>query len=219
MESGNGGNGGNIGGRFGRDGMRFGLNGKGMEWNMVHDRVLYYSMLRNIFLHHISKPFHHITTTKAQKSLVLLICQFKYRSYNLCSLYSSHEIIGKSIFSIKQDIGLLSDNIVPLGARKIKEIFDKKGLTSDDIDYFLPHMSSEFFKPKIFEQIALHGAHIPYEKWFVNLSTMGNVGAGSAYLMVHELFHSGKLKKGDRLLVLVPESSRFSYMYAMLTVC
>jgi 3-oxoacyl-[acyl-carrier-protein] synthase-3 len=133
--------------------------------------------------------------------------------------FTPEEIIGKSIFSIKQDIGLLSDNIVPLGARKIKEIFDKKGLTSDDIDYFLPHMSSEFFKPKIFEQIALHGAHIPYEKWFVNLSTMGNVGAGSAYLMVHELFHSGKLKKGDRLLVLVPESSRFSYMYAMLTVC
>ena len=35
--SGNGGSGGNIGGRFGRDGMRFGLNGKEMEWNMVHD--------------------------------------------------------------------------------------------------------------------------------------------------------------------------------------
>ena len=38
--SGNGGNGGNIGGRFGRDGMRFGLNGKGMEWIMVHDKDL-----------------------------------------------------------------------------------------------------------------------------------------------------------------------------------
>ena len=35
--SGNGGSGRNIGGRFGRDGMRFGLNGKEMEWNMVHD--------------------------------------------------------------------------------------------------------------------------------------------------------------------------------------
>ncbi|HLI92593.1 MAG TPA: 3-oxoacyl-[acyl-carrier-protein] synthase III C-terminal domain-containing protein, partial [Puia sp.] len=133
--------------------------------------------------------------------------------------FTPEEIIGKSIFSIKQDIKLLSDNIVPLGARKIKEIFDRKGLTPDDIDYFLPHMSSEFFKSKIFEQIALHGASIPYEKWFVNLSTMGNVGAGSVYLMVHELFHSGKLKKGDRLLLLVPESSRFSYMYAMLTAC
>ena len=38
--SGNGGSGGNIGGRFGRDGMRFGLNGKEMEWNMVHDNLL-----------------------------------------------------------------------------------------------------------------------------------------------------------------------------------
>jgi 3-oxoacyl-[acyl-carrier-protein] synthase III len=133
--------------------------------------------------------------------------------------FTPEEIISKSILSIKQDISLLSDNIVPLGARKIKEILDKKGLTSDDIDYFLPHMSSEFFKPRIFEQIALYGANIPYEKWFVNLSTMGNVGAGSVYLMVHELFRSGKLKKGNRLLLLVPESSRFSYMYAMLTVC
>jgi 3-oxoacyl-[acyl-carrier-protein] synthase-3 len=133
--------------------------------------------------------------------------------------FAPEEIISKSILSIKQDISLLSDNIVPLGARKIKEILDKKGLSSDDIDYFLPHMSSEYFKPKIFEQIALQGANIPYEKWFVNLSTMGNVGAGSVYLMVHELLHSGKLKKGNRLLLLVPESSRFSYMYAMLTVC
>src|SRR6185312_3595754 len=133
--------------------------------------------------------------------------------------FSPEEIIEKSIFSIKQDISLLRDNIVPLGAKRIKEIFDRKGLTSDDIDYFLPHMSSEFFKSKIFEQIALHGASIPYEKWFVNLSTMGNVGAGSVYLMVNELFRSGRLKKGERLLLLVPESSRFSYMYAMLTVC
>jgi 3-oxoacyl-[acyl-carrier-protein] synthase III len=133
--------------------------------------------------------------------------------------FSPEEIMNKSIFSIKQDIKLLSDNIVVLGAKKIMEIFDRRGLNSDNIDYFLPHMSSEFFKSKIFEQIAAHGAHIPYEKWFVNLSSMGNVGAGSVYLMVHELLHSGKLKKGDQILLLVPESSRFSYMYAMLTAC
>jgi len=133
--------------------------------------------------------------------------------------YSPEEIISKSILSIKQDITLLSNNVVPLGAKRIKEIFDKKGLDASDIDYFLPHLSSEFFKSKIFEQIALYGASIPYEKWFVNLSTMGNVGAGSVYLMVHELFHSGRLKKGEKILLLVPESSRFSYMYAMLTVC
>ena len=59
------------------------------------------------------------------------------------------------------------------------------------------------------------GLHIPYEKWFANLDTIGNVGAGSVYLMVDELFQSGKLKKGEKILLLVPESSRFSYMYGI----
>lgn len=133
--------------------------------------------------------------------------------------YTPEEIMNKSIFSIKQDITLLSDHIVKLGGQKIKEIFDKKGLTNTDIDYFLPHISSEFFKPKIYDLIEIYGGGIPYEKWFINLYTVGNVGAASVYLMVDELFHSGRLKKGEKILLLVPESARFSYMYAMLTVC
>lgn len=132
--------------------------------------------------------------------------------------FTPEEIINKSILSIKQDISLLSDNIVPLGGKRLKEIFDREGLTVDDVDYFLPHMSSEFFRSKIFEVMAVLGSHVPYERWFVNLTSIGNVGAASAYFMVHELFKSSKLKKGERMLLLVPESSRFSYMYAMLTV-
>ena len=133
--------------------------------------------------------------------------------------FTPEEIISKSVLSIKQDITLLSSNIMPLGGKKIKEIFDRKGLGVDDVDYFLPHISSEYFKSKIFEEMAVLGKYIPFDKWFVNLSSMGNVGAASVYLMVNELFHSGKLKKGEKILLLVPESARFSYMYAMLTVC
>ena len=65
--------------------------------------------------------------------------------------YTPEEIMNQSIFSIKQDITLLSDNIVTLGGKKIKEIFDRKGLTVADIDHFLPHISSEFFKSKIYD--------------------------------------------------------------------
>jgi 3-oxoacyl-[acyl-carrier-protein] synthase-3 len=133
--------------------------------------------------------------------------------------YTPEEIMDKSILSIKQDIKLLSDNIVPLGGKRIREIFERKGLDAGEVDYFLPHISSEYFKSKIFDIMALYGTGIPYEKWFVNLSTVGNVGASSAYLMVNELFHSGRLKKGEKILLLVPESGRFSYMYSMLTVC
>ncbi len=133
--------------------------------------------------------------------------------------YTPAEIISKSILSVKQDVKLLSENIVPLGGVGLKAVLEKHGVSSSEVDYFLPHMSSEFFKDKIFNRLIENGTGIPYDKWFVNLSSVGNVGAGSVYLMVDELFHSGKLKKDDKILLLVPESARFSYMYALLTVC
>ena len=133
--------------------------------------------------------------------------------------YSSEEVAGKSMLSIKQDVKLLSENIIQLGGIGLKAAMEKHGLKSDDVDYFLPHMSSEFFKDKIFQKLIENEIGIPYEKWFVNLTKLGNVGAASVYLMVDELFHSGQLKKGDKILLLVPESARFSYMYSLLTVC
>jgi 3-oxoacyl-[acyl-carrier-protein] synthase III len=63
------------------------------------------------------------------------------------------------------------------------------------------------------------GFVIPQERWFSNLTTKGNTGSASVYIMLEELFHSGKLKAGDRLLCYVPESGRFSTGYILLTVC
>jgi hypothetical protein len=62
------------------------------------------------------------------------------------------------------------------------------------------------------------GIDIPLERWFLNLSKVGNVGSASPYLMLEELLYSGKLQKGDTLLLSVPESGRFSYSYAFLKV-
>ncbi len=133
--------------------------------------------------------------------------------------FSQEEILSKSIFSIKQDVKLLGKNIVIKGGVKLKELLTKHKVNTKDIDFFLPHMSSEFFKSKIYDQLELNDNGIPYDKWFVNLDKVGNVGAASVYLMVNELFRSGLLKKGQKILLLVPESSRFSYMYSLLTVC
>ena len=133
--------------------------------------------------------------------------------------YSNQEIMSQSLLSIKQDVKLLSKNIVLYGGYGVKASLEKHGVKSEEIDYFLPHMSSEFFKDKIYQQLIANGNGIMYDKWFVNLSQVGNVGAASVYFMVDELFHSGKLKVGDKIFLLVPESGRFSYMYSLLTVC
>lgn len=132
--------------------------------------------------------------------------------------YSPEDLIGKSVMSIKQDVKQLGEFVVPLGITKMREAMEKHGLQSSEIDWFLPHMSSNFFRSKIFDEINKQNIPIPYEKWFVNLPNVGNVGAASIYLMMDELFHSGQLKKGEKIFLLVPESSRFSYMYGLLTV-
>ncbi len=133
--------------------------------------------------------------------------------------YTPQELTAQSIMSIKQDVKLLSKNIVLYGGYGVSESLARHGVKSEEIDYFLPHMSSNFFKDKIYQQLIANGTGIMYDKWFVNLDQVGNVGAASVYFMVNELFHSGKLKVGDKIYLLVPESSRFSYMYSLLTVC
>jgi 3-oxoacyl-[acyl-carrier-protein] synthase-3 len=125
---------------------------------------------------------------------------------------------NKSVFSIKQDTRLLGENIVPKGGEYLKQLMEKHNITVDDVDYYLPHMSSEYFKKQIEEHHKKIGLDIPAEKWFYNLTKVGNVGSASPYLMLEELMASGKLKKGDRILVMVPESARFLYSYMYLTV-
>lgn len=133
--------------------------------------------------------------------------------------YAPKELIDHSILSIKQDVKLLGENIVKLGFKKLKLVFDEKNLKADEVTYFLPHMSSHFFEDNIYDALVEYQIEIPKERWFTNLSTKGNVGAGSIYLMLDELYTSGRLKVGDKILLAVPESSRFSYVFSLLTVC
>lgn len=133
--------------------------------------------------------------------------------------FTSEEITGKSVFAMKQDVKLLDKYVVELGYETLKGIMEKKGLNMAELDWFLPHISSEFFRKKIAAKLEEKNIGIPHEKWFSNLSEVGNVGAGSVYLMIDELLNSGKLQKGQKLLLMVPESARFAYVYAYLTVC
>ena len=132
--------------------------------------------------------------------------------------FDQKELMAKSIFSIKQDVRLLDAHIVSFGYETLKTILNTKNISVDDVDYFLPHLSSEYFRYKIADTLKENGMEIPQEKWFTNLTQTGNVGAASIYLMLDEMFSNGMLKKGDRLLLMVPESARFSYMYGYFTV-
>lgn len=135
------------------------------------------------------------------------------------SEFPSEEWGKRSLFAMKQDTRLLGDNILKKGVHSLKMTYEKHGIGPDDVDYYLPHISSYYFKQGLYDEMKDQGIEMPWEKWFLNLQQVGNIGAASIYVMLEELVASGQLKKGDKILFHVPESARFSYMYAYLTVC
>ncbi len=130
------------------------------------------------------------------------------------------EVWGKkSLFSMKQDTRLLGKNILVKGVESLKNAIEKHGIKSEDITYYLPHISSYYFKEGLYNEMVKQGVPVAWDNWFINLEKVGNIGSASIYVMLEELVSTGKLKKGDKILLSVPESARFSYSYALLTVC
>jgi len=132
--------------------------------------------------------------------------------------FEPEEIMNRSLFSLQQDVKLLGENIYQMSNSFLADIVKRRNINLNEIDYFLPHISSEYFRSKIDADSLEKGVHIPQEKWFTNLVRLGNVGAASIYFMLEEIFHSGLLKKGQKLLLGIPESARFSYVYGHATV-
>jgi 3-oxoacyl-[acyl-carrier-protein] synthase-3 len=132
--------------------------------------------------------------------------------------YPDYETAAKAgAINLKQDVRLLND-VIKTGVAHFFELIDKGKIEVDNIDWLCCHYSSEYFKKPIQELLIKGGANIPEEKWFSNLTTKGNTGAASIFIMLEELFYSGKLKEGDTILCMVPESGRFITSFMQLTV-
>lgn len=133
--------------------------------------------------------------------------------------FTPEQWLNESVFAVKQDVKLLDEFILPKGVESMSDAMAKNNITAEQVDYFLPHVSSNFFVEGLKKGLDEKGIVITDEKWFMNLLRVGNVGSASIYIALEELMNSGKLKKGDHILLSVPESGRFSFAYAYLTVC
>jgi len=119
---------------------------------------------------------------------------------------------------LRQDVRLLNEAVVDYTLVKpLQRVVAKRALSSARVDWFLPHMSSEYFRRPVTEGLARAGLPIPQERWFTNLTSVGNVGAAAIYLMLDELLRSGRVRAGHKLLCFVPESGRFSSGFIYLT--
>ncbi|MGE5247042.1 MAG: beta-ketoacyl-ACP synthase III [Verrucomicrobiota bacterium] len=135
------------------------------------------------------------------------------------SFDSLREAVSANAFLTQQDVNLLNREIIKTAVdRALSRVIARRGIAPDDVDWFLPHYSSEFFREPLRRRMEEIGFAIPPERWFSNLSTKGNTGSASIFIILEELFHSGRLREGERLLCMIPESGRFSMAYMLLTV-
>src|SRR5436305_5722132 len=79
-----------------------------------------------------------------------------------------------------------------------KIVLEQSGLTPDDIACFIPHQANM----RIIEAIA-DRLKVPLERFFVNLDKYGNTSAAAVAIALDEANRSGRIKRGDNVLLVV----------------
>ncbi len=95
---------------------------------------------------------------------------------------------------------------------------DDGHIEPDAIDWKLCHYSAHSLREELVRLLSATDAMVPEERWFSNLATKGNTGAAALFIMIEELFYSGALEAGQRILCVVPESGRGIVSFMLLTV-
>lgn len=128
------------------------------------------------------------------------------------------ELAENSVWCCKQNVKLLNKYGVKYFVDAIEEAFTRMAVDGKEIDYVIPHISSMYFYDRLAEEISRRGIDLPTLKWYTNLTTIGNVGSASPFAGLDEFVRTRQLEKGNTILLLVPESGRFSYGVVLLKV-
>lgn len=123
----------------------------------------------------------------------------------------------EGFFYLRQDIRLLP-NIFEVGFAEYLKLVKQGDIHPGRVDHFLCHYSSERFSHTIKDLMKKSDVFIEESKWWSNLATSGNTGSASIFIMLSEFLQQKTVKHGDKILLFVPESGRFTVSYAMLEV-
>lgn len=120
-------------------------------------------------------------------------------------------------FALRQNLRILP-NLFEIAVHEYAHLVQNGWVGSDEVAHFLCHYSSEALGKVCDELMNQAGLGIARDKWFSNLSTCGNTGSASIFIMLADFLQQKSLKAGQKILAFVPESGRFTVSYFMLTV-
>ena len=130
--------------------------------------------------------------------------------------FSAKELEQKSVWALKQDVRQLNTYGMSLFVDAVETSLKQAKIDTDDITYVIPHLSSMYFYNILEQEFKQRKIDLPTTKWYTNLTSVGNMGSASPFVALNGLIETGCLKKGDTILLIVPESGRFSCGTALL---
>ena len=121
------------------------------------------------------------------------------------------------LLQIRQDTSVLSE-LAAAGLAQFEELVDLGLVDLKKLDHVICHYSTNAFRDVVFDALSARVPGFDASRWFSNLETRGNTGAASIYVALEEAWRTGRLQPGETVLLAVPESGRFSFGFAHLTV-
>ena len=132
--------------------------------------------------------------------------------------FDNEDYINRSLFTLKQDIKLLGKELLPHWVDHIENSLSKHGISLEEINHVLPHASSMIIYKNLIAEIQSRNIIFDEKRWYTNLPQVGNIGSAAIFAILDEFWKTHELKSGEKILLLVPESGRFSYGTVLLSV-
>jgi 3-oxoacyl-[acyl-carrier-protein] synthase-3 len=109
---------------------------------------------------------------------------------------ASHETVDQKMHYIHQDGQQVFKYAVKKMAEMTERLLEKNGLTGADIDCFIAHQANKRIIMATADRLKM-----PIEKVIINIDRYGNTTAGTIPLAMQTAIETGRLKKGDMVLI------------------
>jgi len=116
---------------------------------------------------------------------------------------------------LRQDVRMLPQ-LFDLAIHEYVSLVEQGLVHSDQVDHFLCHYSSQRFAPVVADCLDRARLTIPAARWYSNLAWRGNTGSASILIMLHDFLRERTVRPGEKVLLFVPESGRFTVAFALL---
>lgn len=127
------------------------------------------------------------------------------------------EADAAGMFLLRQDVSML-DDLARTGIQQFEELVDIGLVDVHHLDHVVCHYSTNAFRDVAFDALRRRVPTLDTDRWFSNLETRGNTGSASIFIALEEAWRTGRFAPGETVLLAVPESGRFSFAFAHLTV-